>query len=708
MIKERIRQTLVTKADQEYEQELRDKTPSYNAWFRSHEERLEKKYAEIDHTPGNKLTTTVVRYSHLRNYLLSGKDKPDIIIAADDEGQLTPYAVGMICDCFAYNPDLGLLYGDEDRIDSDGAYKDPWLKSDWAPDTFLSTFYFGSIFAFRSSELLLINPGSRRAEDYESRAALEADNKEEIEARRSDLDEQMSSWIYGQLCMKLAQAEGGFTKRQGDGCGTFPIGHISEVLFHRTNKPVLWNSPLIRDSLTGRYSSESASTRLISIIIPSRDNPEILDRCIRTIEAYTDSSPYELIIVDNGSTEENRRKVQKILERHDETGASMYLCENSEFNFSKMCNRGASVANGELLLFLNDDIEIRKPGWLSYLSEKAKLPYVGAVGMKLLYPDSDIIQHAGIVNLRVGPVHKLQYLKNTDELYFGYNKGVRNVIAVTGACLMVRADLFSEVGGFDEERFAVAFNDVDLCYRIYEKGYYNVVRNNMYLYHHESFSRGDDRKDEVKSLRLSNELETLLKAHPALYGVDPFYSKYMTQNPAETRFVIDVDEEMIRHMSSHIVKVKELAAPLRESWTDPVLRLGVEYANSLDEWYLGPFARGSNKGYYVKGYSFVINADNAVYERILLLKDDAGKTWSVPVQAMYRSDIADNLTDQKNDMLTGFFTVFEEDTLPEGEYLVGMLAKDRTSRQRLVNWSDVKLRIHRKNDITDGEKTDAE
>ena len=85
MIKERIRQTLVAKADQEYEQELRDKTPSYNAWFRSHEERLEKKYAEIDHTPGNKLTTTVVRYSHLRNYLLSGKDKPDIIIAADDE-----------------------------------------------------------------------------------------------------------------------------------------------------------------------------------------------------------------------------------------------------------------------------------------------------------------------------------------------------------------------------------------------------------------------------------------------------------------------------------------------------------------------------------------------------------------------------------------------------------------------------------------------
>jgi hypothetical protein len=277
---------------------------------------------------------------------------------------------------------------------------------------------------------------------------------------------------------------------------------------------------------------------------------------------------------------------------------------------------------------------------------------------------------------------------------------VRNVLAVTGACLMVRTELFREIGGFDEEKFAVAFNDVDLCYRIFERGYYNVVRNNMYLYHHESLSRGDDRVDKVKSARLSKELKTLLLSHPDLYGVDPFYHKYLSQNPAETRFVIDIEEEMIRNLRSDMQTPVRRSRPLPEKWTDPVLRLGVEYANSLDEWYLGPFAKSDDRGYYVKGYSFVINADNAVYERKLLLRKTVPLTgavsseiWEVPVHVGYREDIANNLTNQKNDLLTGFFTVFPENALPAGIYQIGMLEKDRTSTQRLVNWSDVSLRV---------------
>lgn len=703
MLKQTLGKALTGRLHSEYEQKKKELALSYNGWYRAHEAALMARLAGEDHSRGAALRHETVRYSHLRNYLLSGGALPDIVIACDDEGQLTPCAVTLILDYFAAHPEIGLLYGDEDRVEPDGEYRDPWMKSDWAPDTFLSTFYFGSIFAFRSSELGLINPGSRKASDYEARSAIEDDLREELDARRSDLDESMSAWIYGKLCMKLAQAEGGFSRRQGteplpgDGKdlltgGRFPIGHIPEILFHRSERPVLWNSPLIRDSLTGRYSSESAATRLISIIIPSRDNPEVLGRCIETIEQYTQTSPYELIIVDNGSSAENRRKVEALLARHNETGAALYLYEEAEFNFSRMCNLGAASANGELLLFLNDDIEVRKPGWLSYLSEKAKLPYVGAVGMKLLYPDSDIIQHAGVVNLRVGPVHKLQYENNSEEIYFGYNKGVRNVMAVTGACLMVRAELFREVGGFDEERFAVAFNDIDLCYRIYEKGFYNVVRNNMYLYHHESLSRGDDRKDEVKSRRLQGELEKLLVAHPGLYGADPFYAQYMTQDPAVTRFVIDYDEEMIRSLSGRCMTPVLRRKNLPEKWTDPVLRLGVEYANSLDEWYLGPFASGTRKGYYIKGYSFVIGADNALYRRTLLLRGESG-IWELPVCDMVREDIRAHLEDQVNVELTGFIVCFGEGALPEGSYTVGMLARDRSSRQRIVNWSDVTLKI---------------
>lgn len=194
-------------------------------------------------------------------------------------------------------------------------------------------------------------------------------------------------------------------------------------------------------------------------------------------------------MVDNGSNDYNRAKAELLVKAHNELGSARYHYEPMDFNFSRMCNIGASMADGDFLLFLNDDIEIRKSGWLERMTDKVRLPYVGAVGMKLLYPNSDIIQHAGVMNVRVGPYHKLQYCHNDEEHYFGFNKGVRNVLAVTGACLMVRRNVFEEVGGFDAEHFAVAFNDIDLCYKIYEKGYYNVVLNNIYLYHHESLSR---------------------------------------------------------------------------------------------------------------------------------------------------------------------------------------------------------------------------
>ena len=695
LLKDMIKNKLISNRNELYRRDLASKENQYANWYRPHKFELQKALDAKDHTQGAKLSTSVVRYSHLRNYILSGNDMPEIIIAVDDGGKLTEYAETMIRDFFAENPAVNFVYGDEDRIDEDGELRDPWFKPDWSPDTFLSTFYIGSIFAFRSSELALINPGDRTAVDIESRTRLEADTEEEVRAAKSDLDDSMKSWIYGVLCLKIAQADGGFSVRSH---GKFPIGHIPEILCHAADKFDPWDSNLIRSSLTGRFSSDSASTRLISIIIPSKDNPKVLLECIKSIEKFTTSSPYEIIVVDNGSSDENRAEVQKILKVHGEKdiGGYEYIYEPMEFNFSKMCNLGASHANGELLLFFNDDITIGKPGWLSYLSEKAKLPYVGAVGMKLLYPNSDMIQHAGVVNVHAGPIHKLQYCSNKETHYFGYNKGVRNVIAVTGACLMVRADLFHRVGGFDEENFAVAFNDIDLCLKIYEQGYYNVVRNNMYLYHHESLSRGDDRKDKVKQQRLSGEQERLLAAHPALFAHDPFYSEHLSQDPAVREFEIAVEDVELRN--PHYVTPVLVAKPFPEKWTNPVLRLGVEFANSLDRWLTGPLtdAEGESSirnGYYLKGYSFVINANQAVYERFLLLKalDTSDQLWKLPVGSAYRPDIAENLTDQINDKLTGFQAIIKSDALPKGRYLIGMLVVDKTSRQRIINWSDVKL-----------------
>ena len=147
-------------------------------------------------------------------------------------------------------------------------------------------------------------------------------------------------------------------------------------------------------------------------------------------------------------------------------------------------------------------------------------------------------------------------------------------------------------------------------------------------------------------------------------------------------------------------KPEKLEKPLPEKWEDPVLKIGVEFANSVDRWLTGPLTdtageKSLTSGYYIRGYAFVINADQAVYERSILLRPENGTepVYRLATDRAYRPDIADNLQNQIHDQLTGFGTVIRRNALPSGRYQVGMLAKDRTSRQRLVNWSDVILVI---------------
>ena len=214
---------------------------TYNDWYLIHKEELMRKIGTEDHTAGEALTTEVVRYSHLKNHLLAEyHEMADIIIACDDDGSLDECAEVLIKDFFASHPEINLLYGDEDRIAEDGVHLDPWFKSEWAPDTFLSTFYFGNVIAFRSSAFAMINPGKRRTSTYESAASLREDSLDEERARTNEDDGPVRSWIYGTLCLKLAQADGGYTKRPSAHWDEFPIGHIPEVLYHGNHR-VEWS-----------------------------------------------------------------------------------------------------------------------------------------------------------------------------------------------------------------------------------------------------------------------------------------------------------------------------------------------------------------------------------------------------------------------------------------------------------------------------------
>ena len=250
---------------------------------------------------------------------------------------------------------------------------------------------------------------------------------------------------------------------------------------------------LVEDIYQYRVNYHPTGNPLVSVIIPSKDNVKVYERCIQTLYEKTAYKNFEVIHVDNGSSEENKRGYENIAR----TYGVQYHYQPMNFNFSAMCNIGAKQAKGSYLLFLNDDIEIIKGDWLERMLGQAMQQHVGAVGAKLLYPGIGNIQHTGVINLSQGPVHCFANMPD-DVIYdFCRNKLDFNYSAVTGACLLLSREKFDAVGGFEEE-LPVAYNDVDLCFKLTEQGYFNVLRNDAVLYHHESVSRGYDHASAEK------------------------------------------------------------------------------------------------------------------------------------------------------------------------------------------------------------------
>ncbi len=681
-VKAKVKSILINRQHKKYAAILGVEQKGYDSWIREKESRLELK--EI----GNP-TMTYMSYSDCGREFGNNirRLSEDIIVLRADDGEVSPLAAPLIEEFMAARPAVVLVYGDEDYLTDKKLRHNPWFKPDWSPDTFLDGFYFGSIFAVRREAAV------GALEEMAENGALSSVPEENLY----------------ELCYRLALRSGGFEKRFAGSPDSLPVGHIPEVLFHAEKIPRLCKSKFIGDY--GDFRSE-----LITVVIPSKDHPDILERCLLSFIAKSKNNRYHFIVVDNGSNQENRNKTETLLKKLNEEESfaypAVYLYHNMPFNFSRMCNMGAAASpeKSGLLLFLNDDIEIIQADWLERLAGKAVLSRVGAVGAKLLYPGSELIQHAGITNIRIGPIHKLQYQSDQEEYYYGKNRGVHNVLAVTGACLMVRRSVFDEVGGFPEE-LAVAFNDVDLCYAIWEAGYSNVVLNDVILYHHESLSRGNDGEDEVKRIRLEQEKDILYRRHRGLYAKDPYYHKYLIADVPSVHYLPALHNEADLGLSWS--KATRDGGEVPACPVDACLRVGVEYATDLFKWRYGVAAEAigsekygseihegqaltiapADKGYYFHGYAFVIGGDNACYERTLLLKSHdrdgtKGEIWKIAAKPKYRPDIKKALPDQLNVDLTGFAVKITGDTIPSGAYRIGMMVKDRCSRQRIVSWSE--------------------
>ena len=605
----------------------------------------------------------------------------DAVLFVCADGEISRICLPLLYQELAGKQDRLIIYGDEDvrGTQAEGGVREkPWFKPDWSPDTFLTCFYFGSLTVIRAQVLreLSADSGEKPADLYK-------------------------------LCFRLLERAGCFRQRFSD--GDAPVFHVPEILFHGKSEGYeqIKELSLPEKALLSVIPkpAQGQGAPLVSIVIPSRDNPGVLFCCIDSLlERTEEGCSFEILIIDNGSTQENQRIIQeKVKERAQEIKRRdfcgiRYDCKPMEFNFSRMCNLGAAQAAGELFLFLNDDMEILQKDWLTKLACKALMPYAGAVGAKLLYPDSDIIQHAGITNLRVGPAHKLQYLSDRRNHYYGKNRGVHDMLAATGACLMMRREVFLQAGGFFEG-LAVAFNDVDLCYTIYENGFYNMVRNDVILYHHESLSRGKDGESSQKQQRLLKEKDILYERHQDLYGTDPFYHKYLTSDMLESEYSPAFRYQVRLDMPwAKTGKRRALPAGVRE---DACVVLGMECAMDIYKWKYGVAAGqgreepdASDMGYYFQGYCFVVGADNGCYKRTLILQNrDNGEIIRIPVESQYRRDICDNLKDQVNVELTGFAAKVRIADVPRGCYRFGMLAEKRFSRQRLVGFSSWMLQV---------------
>lgn len=630
-LKDAIKKPLVHKLHKEYERDLEASLDTFKAF-------MARGKAEWDEEWSAMSADTRKAIDKLREDLLFIKITP---------GKMTDGAEWIFAYYFYDNPRAVLAYCDEYWMENDDVRTG--FKPDWSPDTFLNRFYFDGLVVVRKSVFEKEVPG---------------------------WDKITGKDLWWHTIKQFLEIKGGFNKMN---CSKNAVIHIPTVLYKRDSLEVeaaALGQDVNKDNKTHVIeNADNEKPSGVTVIIPSKDHPELLKKCILSLRKTVDSLRLQIIVVDNGSSDFNRAQ----LESYSETMDFKYIYREMPFNFSRMCNIGASEAIEEQLLFLNDDIECVYNGWLEDMACVAARPYVGAVGSKLLYPDGKRIQHAGIVNLPIGPAHKLQFLDDEVTYYDRYNRGIRNVVAITGACLLIRREVYEEAGGMSEE-LAVAFNDVELCFRLYEKGYYQVVLQDKPLYHHESLSRGDDESTE-KWLRLMKERTVLYALHPGLEGADPFYNPNLNSKGLDVHILPEYmqgGQQMV--CATPVVFKGGLPDDARE---DNCLMVRAEICRELSD---------DNNRIELYGYGVVLGSDNSLFAKELLLRKEDGTIYILSgegagIKRQYRADLVRNMPDQKNVAMSGFWINFDKSLLPGGRYEVGMYAADKTSRTKLFSFT---------------------
>ena len=407
----------------------------------------------------------------------------EFISLFDHDDILWPNALYEVVAALNENRDLDFLYSDEDKITEDRhEHLGPFFKPDWNPDFLHSVNYITHFSTVRKT--VYDKLGGLRKEyngaqdwDFFMRVAAETQAIHHIPKivyswRVHDLSTAKStdSKPYVVAAQKQALLDDATRK-----------GHPDAIAEQDKKHSGYWNVtyPVVGEPL-------------VSIVIPSKNQYKIVKRCVDSIYAKTTYKNFEIVLVDTGSTDKHVHAwYAKMLKAHD--NFKLVDWPEQPFSYSRSCNMGADVANGEFLVMLNNDTEVITPNWLELFLGDAQRKEIGAVGCLLFFPDGYHIQHAG-VGVGLGGVAANSFSMMTLDKPMSQTQHLmlntkHNMTVVTAACLMIRKQLFQEVGGFDE-KFRVTYNDVDLCLRLYDKGYQNLYTPYVRLLHHESISVG--------------------------------------------------------------------------------------------------------------------------------------------------------------------------------------------------------------------------
>ncbi|WP_267425030.1 glycosyltransferase family 2 protein [Methylobacterium sp. GC_Met_2] len=437
----------------------------------------------------------------------------------DHDDVLTVDAFYEVARALRRDPDLVLIYSDEDKIDGRGRRFDPHFKAGFDRELLYAQNYINHLTVVQTEALRAVGglrPGFEGSQDHDLLLRL-TDGLDP--ARIRHIPRVLYHW-------RAAQGSGTFSDRSLARAEAARLRALEEVVAPfggRVERGPGGFNRLIRPL--------PAPPPRVSAIIPTRDRAEILSVTLDGLLTATDYPDIEVIILDNDSREP---ETASLFARYRDDPRVRVVPVPGAFNFSDLSNRGAAAATGPVLLFLNNDIEVLEPDWLTEMVRHAVRPEIGAVGAKLLYPDRTI-QHGGIV-LGIGGVagHSHLGVPDADPGYFCRMVIAHEVSAVTGACLAMRADVFRQVGGFDAAALKVAFNDVDLCLKIRRAGYRIVWTPFARLIHHESKSRGAEDTPE-KQKRFEGEVLTMLDRWGPELRADPYYNINLSRNSAHYR-----------------------------------------------------------------------------------------------------------------------------------------------------------------------------